>query len=176
MSLRWILALVLTLAAPAAFAQDFDRAGAYAALNGVYAVELFDDVPSSLVDNGVGVSARLGYRFGPVLAVEGQVDWSGDFVDCCGADVTQTLITLNGKLYFPVGRIQPYGLVGVGVDFAKASPGSDEEDFVAKLGGGLDLYFTEQLGLLAEVTYNLPTGDLDEAEYLSIGWGLFYRF
>jgi hypothetical protein len=35
--------------------------------------------------------------------------------------------------------------------------------------------FTENWGVLVEAAYNMAIDDLEDADSLSIGWGLFYR-
>ncbi|HEU4427441.1 MAG TPA: porin family protein [Myxococcota bacterium] len=175
-SLSGFVAGFVVAAAAVASAQEYDRPGAYGALNGVYSVEYFDDVPSGLVDNPLGVSGRLGYRFTPFAALELQAEYSGDFSDVSGADLTATLVSLNAKVYLPYEQFQPYLLAGFGGAWANARPGPNEDDFFGRLGGGVDFYFSENWGVLVEAAYNMAIDDLDDADYLSIGWGLFYRF
>jgi opacity protein-like surface antigen len=177
--IRLALALTSAFVASAALAQDYDRAGMYGQLNGVAAIDNFDGVPSSALDTAIGVSGRIGYRLDPRLAVEGQIEYSGDFIGS-GADLTATLVTVNGKFYFLQDQIQPYALAGIGGAFGHVDIpglGSDEENaFVVKFGGGLDFYLNDQWGLAFEAVYNLGTGDFDDLDYTSIGWGAFYRF
>jgi opacity protein-like surface antigen len=177
---RSYLALcLLVLVATSATAQGYARPGAYASINGVAAFDSIDGVPSSALDNAIGVAGRLGYRFTPYLAAEGQVEYSGDFIDCCGADLTATLVTVNAKLYVLQDQLQPYVLAGMGGAFGNASGvgvSVNENGFVAKVGGGLDFYINENLGLELEAAYNIGTGDLDDFNYTSLGWGAFYRF
>lgn len=170
--------LVLVLVASSASAQDYGRPGLYAGVNGVAAFDSIDGVPGDLLDNGIGASGRVGYRFMPMIAGELQVEYSGDFIDCCGADLSETLVTVNGKVYFLQQRFQPYALVGLGGGFVDTSGlgGLDESGFVAKVGGGLDFYINESFGVMFDAVYNIGTGDLDEFNYTSLGWGLFVRF
>ena len=172
-----LLGAALLLLAQGALAQDFERPGLYGALNGVYSVETFDNVPSSIVDNAVGVSMRGGYRFNGMFAGEMQYEYSGDFSDI-GGNFAEHLLTLNGKAYLPLDRFQPYALFGMGLAVGAFDPGSNEESFLVRVGGGVDMYFNEHFGLLAEAVYNIPTDNqiMDDATYLSLGWGLFYRF
>ena len=168
-----LFAAMLAVIGEGAFAQDFDRPGAYGALNGVTSIETIDN--DGVTEVGTGVSGRLGYRLSPQLAVEGQADWSGDFAEG-GLDVTSTTITGNLKYYLAQEKVQPYLLAGIGVQIADTNFTSSESAFVARVGGGLDFYLSERFGLLGEVAYNIPTGDLDGFDYLSVGWGVFYRF
>jgi opacity protein-like surface antigen len=170
-----IAAALLTLAGGAS-AQDFARPGFYVSVNGVYSVETFDNVPGYLVENPVGASVRLGYRLNEYLAAETQAEYSGDFSDV-GGDFSQSQVTLNGKVYLPYGRFHPYGILGFGLVVGAFDPGSNEESFLARIGAGFDVYFNEHFGALIEGTYNMPTDHpIDDATFVSIGWGLFLRF
>lgn len=177
-TLGFALALFLALGS-AAHAQDFARIGTYGQLNGVASIDNFDGVPSSAFDTAIGVSARLGYRFNPNLAVEGQVEYSGDFA-CCGADLTATVVTLNARYYLMTERVQPYVMAGLGGAFGSFdAPGfgsADDSGFAIKFGGGLDYYLSESWGLTGEFAYNIGTGDMDNFDYFGIGWGAFVRF
>jgi opacity protein-like surface antigen len=171
-----LLALAIVFAASAAVAQDYARPGLYAQGNFVIALENFDNVPSSAVDSGFGVSGRVGYRLAPMFAVEGQFEYSGDFSDISGLDLTGKLVTFNGKVYFLQEELQPYALAGLGGGWADFDPGSDEDAFVVKVGGGVDFYFSESWGVNGEVVYNIGTGDLDDFNYTGIALGAFLRF
>lgn len=168
-----LLAACFALAAQSALAQDFARPGAYAALNGVTAIETIDGDGTTEVATGLG--ARLGYRLSPQLAVEGLVDWSGDFANG-PFDLTSTTITGNVKFYLAQDQLQPYLLAGIGTQIADTNVGDSESAFAARVGGGFDYYLSERFGLLGEVAYTIPTGDLDGLDYVSVGWGVFYRF
>jgi hypothetical protein len=171
-----LLALSVVFVANAAVAQDYARPGLYAQGNFVIAIENFDDVPSSVVDTGFGVSGRVGYRLAPMFAVEGQFEYSGDFSDISGLDLTGKLATINGKVFFLQDELQPYALAGFGGGWADFDPGPDEDAFVVKVGGGLDFYFSESWGVNGEVVYNIGTGDLDDFNYTGISLGAFLRF
>jgi opacity protein-like surface antigen len=168
-----LLAACLALAAQSASAQDYGRPGVYAGLNGVTGIETINN--DGTTDVGIGVSGRLGYRFAPRFAVEAQSEWSGDFVDG-PFDLTSTTVTANAKLYLAEQQIQPYVMAGIGAQIADTNVGPSETEFAARVGGGLDFYLNERFGLLGEVAYTIPTGELDGLDYVSVGWGAFYRF
>jgi hypothetical protein len=174
--IRFSLALFLAFAASAAVAQDYDRPGLYAQGNFLIALENFDNVPSSFVNTGYGVSGRVGYRMAPMFAVEGEFDYTGDFSDISGLDVTGKLVTVNGKFFFLREELQPYALAGFGGAWADFDPGPNEDAFVVKVGGGIDYYFSDSWGLNGEVVYNIGTGDLDDFSYTGIALGAFLRF
>jgi opacity protein-like surface antigen len=178
--LRTVMILALSLGATSALAQDYARPGLYAQLNGVASFDSFDGVPSSVLDTAIGASGRVGYRLMPMLAIEGQVEYSGDFVDCCDTDITTTLLTANAKFYVLQDQVQPYLLAGMGGAFANVNTSgfgsADENAFAVKVGGGVDFYVNERFGLMLEAVYNIGTGDLDDFNYTGLGWGAFYRF
>lgn len=168
-----LLAACLALVAQSALAQDFARSGPYGALNGVTSIETFNGDGTTEV--ATGVAGRLGLRLSPQLAVEAQGDWSGDFAEG-PFDLTSTTVTGNLKWYLAQEQFQPYLLAGIGAQIADTNASSSETAFAARVGGGLDYYLSENFGVLGEVAYTIPTGDLDGLDYVSVGWGLFYRF
>ena len=76
------------------------------------------------------------------------------------------------------GPIQPYALGGVGLLFADlgGAVSDSEEGLVTRFGGGLDLYFSENIVATFEGTYVLPFDDVDRFDYVSFTWGFQYRF
>ncbi len=177
-----LLATSLALAGQAAFAQDYARPGLYAAVNGVTGFDNFDLGPGIDFDSSIGISGRIGNRFTPNFAIEGQLEYAGEFdLDGFGSlDVSATLLSGNGKFYFLTEQIQPYVLGGLGWGFMDLdTPGfgsADDDGFVLRLGGGVDFYINENIGLLLEGAYNVATGDLEDLSYATLGWGLFYRW
>ena len=78
-------------------------------------------------------------------------------------------------------RIDPFLYTGIGVGWVELTGNSgagkvDATDFIARFGGGLDLYLTEHLALQVSSSYVLPTGDLDNLAYVSLVFGLQYRW
>lgn len=133
-------------------------------------------MPSYAVKNPVGASGRFGYWISEYLAAEAQAEYLGEFSDI-GGDFSQSLGTLNAKVYLPYGRFQPYGTLGLGAVVGAFDPGSNEESFLARVGAGFDVYFNEHFGALLEGVYNMPTDHpIEDATFVSIGWGLFLRF
>jgi len=174
-SVRFAITLALALSATAATAQDFARSGLYGQLNGVASFEAFDGLDDGL-DTGLGVAGRLGYRMTPNIAVEGLVEYSGDFSDISGLDLTSTLFLANARYYFLTDRLQPYAALGLGGQVFHIDPGPDEGAFAVRFAGGLDYYISESWGVTGEFAYNLATGDLDDLNYTSLGFGAFLRF
>ena len=51
-----------------------------------------------------------------------------------------------------------------------------KDSFAARMGGGMDYYFTENIYATLGVTYVLGTGPLKDADFVSADWGGGYRF
>jgi hypothetical protein len=108
-------------------------------------------------------------------------------------------ITGNIRAILPLGRFEPYAKVGIGgmwsdlrTAFATGvvcRPGYwgwwcdptytrllDGGGFVAKFGGGMDLWITEDFALTMDVEYVLPTGDIENLQYLNLGWAAKFQF
>jgi opacity protein-like surface antigen len=150
------------------------------------------------VDDSPGFNGRLGYRCHRRFSAEVETEWLHGF----DADLTQPgvdqlahveydpiVVTANVKTYFGTGRYQPFLLVGAGamtaerklrdpVGLAFTGLNKDESDnaFAMRFGGGIDLYATENVALSVDVDYVLPFGNLDTLDYVTIGWGIQYRF
>ena len=96
------------------------------------------------------------------------------------------MITGNVKGHLLTGRWQPFLLAGVGLMTSGVELrdpmgfGYRQSDwdnaFVARFGGGIDLYTNENIVLTVGADYVLPTGDLKDFDFISIGWGIQYRF
>jgi opacity protein-like surface antigen len=149
------------------------------------------------VDDSFGFNGRVGYRCHRRFSAEVEVEWldgfSSDltqpFVDgLAKVDYEPVVVTTNVKGYFLTGRYQPFLLVGagamtadtkvrnpVGLAFTGVRSESDTA-FVMRFGGGIDLYATENVVLSIDADYVLPFGNLDNLDYVRIGWGIQYRF
>ena len=98
------------------------------------------------------------------------------------------MVTANVKGYFLTGRYQPFLLVGGGGMTAESkvklqSPGGGVASaserlngFAMRFGGGIDLYATKHVVVSVGADYVLPFSDLEDLDYVSIGWGFEYRF
>jgi opacity protein-like surface antigen len=149
------------------------------------------------VDNSFGFNGRVGYRCHRRFSAEVQTEWLSGF----DADLTQpnvdqlakvsyepVVVTANVKGYFLTGRYQPFLLIGAGAMTADtklrnpvglAFTGLDSESenaFAMRFGGGIDLYATENVALSLGIDYVFPFGKLDNLDYVTIGWGVQYRF
>jgi hypothetical protein len=181
--------------------EDYSRAGCYLGLGGIVGFPLgsedgLESVTGSSadVDESLGLHARGGCR-GKWGGGEVPFEWAEGFdVKADGDDfkVGGWALTLDGKVYPLAGlegklpalarRFQPFATVGFGYltfDLPQLPPGVDVDDwdFAGRFGGGLDVYVTRNIVINVDATYVLPmTSPLDELDYLSVGWGLLFRF
>ena len=185
---------------------DYARRGWLVGVAGSYAIETFkDDAESDFqkilgptaslsVDNSLGINGRAGYRCHRWFSAEVEVEWLNGFeADLSVAsfsnteiDVEPLVVTANVKGYFLTGRYQPFLLVGAGGMTAEAKVKSTvplllsaterANGFAMRFGGGIDLYATKHVVVSVGADYVLPFGDLKDLDYISIGWGIEYRF
>ena len=155
-------------------------------------IQLATGMPLELsVESSFGAKARAGYRCHPRLAAAAQVEWVDGFdadVSLAGTkvgrfDVDPIVVTSDVKGYLLTGRYQPFLLAGGGVMTARVTAsgvGGVESrrltGFAMRLGGGLDFYATKSIVLSLGVDYVLPFGNVEDFDYVSLGWGLEYRF
>jgi opacity protein-like surface antigen len=149
------------------------------------------------VDGTFGFNGRVGYRCHERFSAEVQVEWldgfSGDLkqpnvVQLAKVSYEPVVVTTNVKGYLMTGRYQPFLLAGAGamvadsklhdpVGLAFTGLESDSDNaFAMRFGGGIDLYATENIVVTLEADYVLPVGSLSNLDYITIGWGLQYRF
>jgi hypothetical protein len=177
--------------------EDYSRAGCYLGLAGTVAFPLSaeDELAvltglSADVKESLGLHARAGCR-GKWAGGEVHFEWLEGFdVKVDGLDAGKVdgwALTLDGKLY-PLSalegklpalarRFQPFATVGFGYLTFDGPADFDDWDFAARFGGGLDVYVTRYIAVSVDTTYVLPvSSSLDGLDYLSIGWGVLFRF
>jgi opacity protein-like surface antigen len=154
-------------------------------------------VPTRLsVDNSFGFSGRGGYRCHRRFSAEFQIEWldgfDSDFSSTGFGELGELrfepiVYTTNVKGYLLTGRYQPFLLLGAGLTSVDAkltkdnvglglSSNQNENSFTMRFGGGIDLYATKNVVVSLQADYVRPFGNLDDLTYVSIGWGLQYRF
>jgi len=191
----------------ASLAQDFTETGGYVVIGGINAFEDFESTEDADIDDTMGFQFRGGYRFNDYFAAEGEFDWLDGFdlkfdIPDEGREkltVDSFLITANAKAYLPLGRFQPYALLGAGVMWANirtsypvgtiCRPGywgwwcsnvygrvDDGVAFAMKFGAGADIHLGKQWAITIDAAYVNPFTTLEELKYVSLGWGLRYRY
>jgi opacity protein-like surface antigen len=168
------------------------RDGWYVAVQGLYAVEAWDNPGGSAVLNDWGVNGRLGYRFLEHWGLEFEYERVLQFRVDAGPSrpdlrADANVYTLNAKGFLPFGRVHPYAVAGIGLhqtDIDDAGTplgplgGGEKGTFASRLGAGVELYLTPHLVWLTELTWVLPwlREDNHDMQYASLGFGLQWRF
>lgn len=177
--------------------------GCYAGLGGstqflTEAEEALDDVtdPSIEIDESMGLHARLGCMSrasNGVLGFDLHFEWiegfkidlpgdnskAGGYSISAGARIFPLRALENAIDGYPpiLRRIQPYGYVGGGYLNLDGIPERNASDFIGRVGGGIEVFVTEHIAVAVDATYVLPSSDsLNNADYLSLGWGAVYYF
>ena len=186
------VAAAVGLFAQGALAQedDFARSGGYLGISGTYAGDA--SRVKNLSENSLGINARVGLRLAPNIAVEGEFEHLDGFdVAVAGTPIgiiESWVLTGNVKGLLLTGRIQPYFVAGMGVLRAKfvdtgGTLGSldfpaqtRDTGFAVRLGGGVDVYVTRHLVVTLGASYVIPTGGVEDLDFLSVAFGAQYRF
>jgi opacity protein-like surface antigen len=176
---------LLLLGLPGAARSQLVEDGAY--LGGTFnaGFENFSNPGVFDFDEALGAGIRLGSRVHPLVAIETQYEWTGDFeADAAGAEIELDLhvITANGKLFLFPGRFEPFLMAGVGYGRADLEArgtlqgSADADGFVMRMGAGAQLGLHEALSLALEGGFVLPTGDLSDLPYFTLSAGLNLHF
>lgn len=146
----------------------------------------------------LGLDVRAGYRFHPHLGADIEFLWftksvtefigttlenpniKNDRFDVFKVETLNFFANLKG--YILTGRIQPFAQVGAGLMHAKVDDklslntleGGDA--FVARFGGGVDLYISPHFAFSVEGDYLLPTGSQNQLNSGTWSAGIKYRF
>jgi opacity protein-like surface antigen len=167
-------------------------------------VEIKNDVEDDFEDQGVdvrvepietiGIDLRAGYRLHRNIATEIEFQWLSksaiEIEQRTLARIESILFTGNVKGYILTdhieevldGRFEPFLIAGVGIMHAKVKgdQGFDgtqkDEDFVARFGGGMDVYLIPRVGFSFDVTYVVTTGDVNRLDHVMLGLGVLYHF
>lgn len=174
----------------ASAASPYGGRAPYVSFGGVYATPNVQGVPGDVGDTG-GYDIRGGYNVHEMAAVElhwqSMLNFSRDAQDpVTGQDepsLEARMLSLNGRFSPLDGRIQPYGLIGMGwvnVQADKVANHTHKSSFGMRFGLGVAAYLTERTGLALEAGYILPlTGNLGGAksfDIIPITMSVFFRF
>jgi outer membrane protein W len=201
LSLALSCALVPSLRARADDA-DFARRGAYVGIGASRGFNSFGEAvhdatntTSIDVEDTWGLNARAGYRFAKWFALEGEYEWLDGFpvrfqtTDL--AEITTHTLTVNARFIVPLGRVQPYFVMGFGGIFFDTNNQtflhfSADDAPCGRLGAGVDFYVTRNLllnlgaeGVLNDAKIELagPFGDSGHGlDYVALQFGLGFRF
>lgn len=156
----------------------------YISVAGVLAVENAD-VSGGKPSGGANVAA--GFRFNRWITAEAGAEWihrirydKGSGTSCSGTggassryNAWQT--TLGSRLYLTESLVQPFLSAHGGVIQTRDSGGGrscSALGFVARMGGGVDVFVSNSLAVSVLATYVLPTGGgTSDHDYISLGLG-----
>ena len=171
----------------------FNQPGLYVFIGGSVSIDMEAEskaesrsVAGSDVDEVVGFKGKIGYRPLEWWAAEVEIEYlTGIDIDSSNsndAELEYLTATLNGKLYIPFDSVEPFAVLGVGVLRAdldyKSGLNSDTDNagVAIRMGSGIDFYLSDHLAMVVDAAYVLTTGNVDDLDYVSIGWGLQYKF
>ena len=166
----------------------FERETMYIIGGGAWGCEDFSDTYRR-TDDAVGLNASVGGRMLEHFAVEAQFEWFHDFRLQPPGSVTRSADTYamfaNLKAYPLKGRIQPYGLFGIGglivnslyfPDLQGTSSNEIQSGFAIRAGAGVEVYVSDHWFISLEGSYVRPIQTVSEFDHGSAKWGIGYRF
>jgi len=177
-------ALAMLLFAAPAFAQDdeeeidYVRTGFYLGANVAFGDSHFRDGPN--FGSAWGYKLLAGYRAQDHFSFEAEYERFSHFLTRTNGrrmEIQTNAISLNSKIPFFTGPLQPYLKYGIGgliVDNEVTN--ADGGDFMMRFGAGLDVYFSDHIALNTAVDYVRGFGDVRDQRYLSLSTGISYRF
>ena len=179
-----IAAMLLTIAPSMAWADGYFASFIGANFGGDVGKTLVDSVDdSSRLSYGFGIGAMAGGIFG----VEFDLGYTHNFYATEGAVVTKgNLLTAMPALVIGIpiggqtgGGVRPYFIAGAGllrrdIDFETLDSIS-ENDFGYTLGGGLNIYFSDHVGMRGDYRYfrNFTVDDLFDFDQANVDRGTF---
>jgi opacity protein-like surface antigen len=182
---------------------DFTRDGWYVQAQGIYAVQYFGKEGSYGtggldMNDTFGFNIEAGYRVAQLFALGAEFEWvysfenDEQFIGGVPVDTGDALrigiqnVGIPFRIYplarsgRAASRLQPFIKLAPTWQWTDREEFRDEKEgkggFVGRVGGGLDIYLTDNFVLVGSVLYNWPTGKIDSLGYWSIGTGLQYRF
>lgn len=173
--------------------------GLYSGAAFVYGVPMSDPVRVTIgqewaeadIQNIPAADLRIGYRASELIAIEGMFQryTEGD-IDITSSLMPETLTIdydawaamINAKVFTPMeSNMQGYLIAGAGamnVDVDTGISGIDDDatELAIHFGLGADYYFTQHFSAMLEVSYLIPTGDIDDFTMMPVVLGLQYHF
>lgn len=134
----------------------------------------------SFVDGGSKGTYGVSLGIGSLITIEGDIARTNlGAVTTPGFDLDVTSTSYMGTIMVrpPFGSVQPYGLAGVGLirlagrfdlPFEGALGDATKSKLGYTIGGGLMLFFSQNLGLRGDVRYIRPFGDLTVGDLVAI--------
>jgi hypothetical protein len=194
-------ALIVGITSTAHAGDEFNRPGPYLAIGPSGGLTNFSGAFKGF-GNSYGFNFHGGYRFNDYMAVEGLYEYMDDFGASrtslnlqrkVSADIQTNNFALQAKLILPtlgIPQLQPFVSGGIGLLNANGSgklkvrgttvaedvktPSTTE--FAGRVDGGIEYFFTPEVSTFFDVGYVIPTGELSDMTYLSLGAGVKYSF
>ena len=162
----------------------FSREGFYVSVSGVYVSERWDGTrEDSGAQDTEGINVRVGSRVNQWASAEFELELIDNFSPTDTETYGMLNISLNTRVYPIEGRFQPYLLGGLGIIATishNRGPDSNvaqsNADWAIRSGGGIDIYYTSQVGVTFEAVHVFTIGDIKDNDHYSMGLGVFYRF
>ncbi|MCH2185550.1 outer membrane beta-barrel protein [Myxococcota bacterium] len=196
---------------------EYVSTGGYAVIGGLNGFAAFQNDQGQSFDGSYGFLLKGGARFNPYLAVEFEGNFLSGFKTqydisqhpnypgsglppTVGLTVEGGNVTANVVAYFPLGRIQPKVMVGIGGMWAGlrstdsvgavCTPGypwdwycsgryarlGNSGGYGTRFGGGGDIEGAEDWAIVLESSYIKPFGALEDLTYVNLGWGIRFNF
>jgi opacity protein-like surface antigen len=177
--------LAFPVLAPAADEEAAESSGAgknriYGTLGGLWSNAAFDIPSTANSKNSYGLDTRVGYQFHSVLAAELQYQWASYYKITQGGATLQTVETHAATANIKAGLLetafQPYALFGVGIMNGQLHPGNDATDFALRVGAGVQVFVSDNIGLYGELTYLKSFGSLRDLDSVPIAFGAAFRY
>ncbi len=182
-----IVTLSVLFVVSISYAGDYEKQGLSLGVGGSYIFDNFDTGINELdFDGSAGFNAKLGYRVNAHF--EGEIDYiymngfDGEISGIKAVELDGYAVTVNGKFYPSAGKVQPFVLAGIGLadleirDTIGLGLSTSDSDIVFRLGGGLDLYASENAIIFAEASYYLTQGDIEDTDFIPLTVGVKYKF
>ena len=156
----------------------------YVSTTGILALDNAD-VSGGQPSGGINVAA--GFRFNRWITAEVGGEWihrirydEDSRPSCLGTgggsvDYNAWQVTAGSRVYFTESLVQPFVAAHGGIIQTRDSGGGrscSALGFVARLGGGVDVFVTNRVAISLVGMYVLPaTGDTKDHDYISVGLG-----
>jgi hypothetical protein len=181
--------LVVVLISAPAMADEGPIYGGHDWYGSIYGMLAIPNMDADSADPGGGAAVSAGFRFNRWFAGEIGAEWLHEIsydrgsgpLTCStrsgGADsFTAWQVTGGGRMYFTDSLIQPYLLAHGGFMQTRDHGGGrscTSSGFIARLGGGVEVFVTNGLAVSLLGAYVLPTtGNAKDHDYVSIGFGI----
>ena len=193
-------------------AENYAAPGPYLVIAGLTGFEDFQNTGVDDFKDAWGLNMRVGQRFNANVALEGdlammngydatidlaQVDPSLSGTDKVSLDALT--LTANLKAHLPLGRLDPYALIGAGIMYANLRTGypvgyvcrpgyygwycsgayasiDDATAFVTKFGLGADIHINREWAVTLDASYVVPYSKLSDLRYTQLAWGVRISF